>query len=507
MSRRPGRSSIDAAVKVLLEMRPALDGYSGIPQETRLLFRGLARLPGVQVCGLIQSGNLALEMGLPVDREGRAMPLAPGEALARLSASVVSMQQGPASHRFENIRRRLLGLAGPLWAALAGVFGAHTRLTRFEPERFKDFVWRSMFAKTLAADDFDAVTSAEYRVLRWPWSMANAAGVVTGTLGHALYPRLDTAGFEVLIVETPYPGRARAGTHMLVRYHDAIPLTMPHTVKDRGYHRAMHLHALRRNARDGAWFACVSEATRQDLLAVLPEVAPRCVTIPNMIAPAFFAETEGPARVPEIIWSRRNRSAPHGGGVEFAPEADPSNPLRYLLMVSTIEPRKNHLGLLEAWERLRHAGHPGLQLVCVGGLGWDHEAIMARFSPWLQRGGVHLLQGVPADDLRLLYRHALATVCPSFGEGFDFSGVEAMRSGGAVVASDIPVHREVFGDAAEYHETYSSQAMADAIARVIDAQDTTRRQALVDAGHRVAARYAPEVVLPLWRDLLSRLVP
>lgn len=492
-------------MKVLLEMRPALDGYSGIPQETRLLFRGLARLPDVQVCGLIQSGNLPLEMGLPVDGDGRTLPMPAGEAAARLSATVVSMQQGPAAHRLANLRRRLLAVAGPLGAALAGALGVSTRLTRFDADRYKDFVWRAMFAKTLQAGDFDLVTKADYRVLRWPWSMANAAGVVTGTLGHALYPLLDTQGFDVLLVETPYPGRPKPGTRMVVRYHDAIPLTMTHTVKDRGYHRAMHLHALRSNARAGAWFACVSDATRQDLLSFMPEVEARCVTIPNMIAPSFVAETEGPSRVPEIIWSRRNKAAAGGGGAEISPVADPAKPLRYLLMVSTIEPRKNHLGLLEAWELLRHAGHPDLQLVCVGGLGWDHEAIMARYAPWLHRGGVHLLQGVPAEDLRLLYRHAQATVCPSFGEGFDFSGVEAMRSGGAVVASDIPVHREVFADAAEYHDTYSSRAMAEAIARVIDAPQVAHREALVAAGHAVAARYTPEVVMPLWRDLLSRL--
>jgi len=63
---------------------------------------------------------------------------------------------------------------------------------------------------------------------------------------------------------------------------------------------------------------------------------------------------------------------------------------------------------------------------------------------------VFLLNNVPADDLRVLYRHAAATVCPSLAEGFDFSGVEAMRCGGVVLASDIPVHREVYQDAAHY---------------------------------------------------------
>ena len=79
----------------------------------------------------------------------------------------------------------------------------------------------------------------------------------------ALYPGSIPRGFDVMLVETPFPGRVSPRTRMVVRYHDAIPLLMPHTIKDRGYHRAAHYQALLRNVRDGAWFACVSEATRR----------------------------------------------------------------------------------------------------------------------------------------------------------------------------------------------------------------------------------------------------
>jgi glycosyltransferase involved in cell wall biosynthesis len=114
---------------------------------------------------------------------------------------------------------------------------------------------------------------------------------------------------------------------------------------------------------------------------------------------------------------------------------------------------------------------------------------------------------VPADELRLLYRHASATVCPSFGEGFDYSGVEAMRCGGVVAASDIPVHREVFGEAAEYFSPYSAEELAAALGRLVGAGEavTARRQALAAAGDAVSARYLPENVLPQWQEFLSSL--
>src|SRR5690606_12301153 len=109
-------------------------------------------------------------------------------------------------------------------------------------------------------------------------------------------------------------------------------------------------------------------------------------------------------------------------------------------------PRKNHLALLSAWECLRATTHADLGLVLVGSLGWDHSRITRRFLPALEAGGLHVLEEVPPAELRVLYRHARLTVCPSVSEGFDFSGVEATRCNGVVVASDIPVHREVIAN-------------------------------------------------------------
>jgi glycosyltransferase involved in cell wall biosynthesis len=174
-------------------------------------------------------------------------------------------------------------------------------------------------------------------------------------------------------------------------------------------------------------------------------------------------------------------------------------------MVSTIEPRKNHVALIEAWELLRTGFFPNLNLVIVGGLGWDHHSVLNRLTPWLGRGGVHLLQDVPTGDLRLLYRHAAITVCPSFGEGFDFSGVEAMASGGVVASSDLRVHREVFGDASAYFDPYSPVQMAELMKRMLSEEGAGEREILRKAGERVSALYRPSKVLPQWQSFLQGL--
>jgi len=333
--------------------------------------------------------------------------------------------------------------------------------------------------------------------------------LISGCLGYALFPRLDTSDFDVMIAETPYPAMVSSRTRLVVRYHDAIPLLMPHTISERRHHQGFHYRALRRNVQSGAWFACVSEATRTDLLAIFPQAQARSVTIHNMISHDYFDEESSSSRVRDIVRARLNPKITQA-------HLDPSLRARlfdasvpgarpdYLLMVSTIEPRKNHLTLLSAWEKLRAERFAGLRLFIVGSLGWQHRAIMRKFVPWLERGEVFILEDVRSPELRLLYKHARATICPSFAEGFDLSGVESMRSGGAVVASDIPVHREVYADAAEYFNPYSTEELESVIHRVIAPENAARREELVTRGGRVSARYAHDAILPRWQSFLAK---
>ena len=96
-------------------------------------------------------------------------------------------------------------------------------------------------------------------------------------------------------------------------------------------------------------------------------------------------------------------------------------------------------------------------------------------------------------------------MCPSFGEGFDYSGIEAMRCGGVVAASDIPVHRDVFGTAAQYFSPYSVPQLADALLALMGPQAAARRAELVRDGEHISASYLPQRVLPQWQQFLSTL--
>jgi glycosyltransferase involved in cell wall biosynthesis len=486
-------------VKLLLELRPALGGHAGIPQETRLLFRGLSSLRGVEVEGLIQSSSRVLSKGLPARARRRVRE---DRKMNRLSKVLVSLHEGPRATTIGRALAAMKLVTAPISMLGGTLLGLRQSLTRFEPTHFQDFVWRTLFERTLPIEDFATTVSAGYRVAQMPWTLMHAMGLGTQRLGHALYPKLDTRGFDVMIAETPYPGRVAAPTRLVIRYHDAIPLLMPHTISDKAYHQASHFHALRRNVRDGAWFACVSESTRKDLLSIFPEVGDRAVTIHNMVSHHYFREESSAELVPEILRTRRHPKAPgaHGGAGQAR-----KRPVQYLLMVSTIEPRKNHLSLISAWERLKTQGHDDLELVFVSSIGWDEAPILAKMRPWLERGGLHWLEDVPAEELRVLYRHARVTICPSFGEGFDYSGVEAMRCGGVVAASEIPVHRDVFATAAEYFSPYSVTDMVNVIARLLEPGAEARRTHLIEEGDRVSSSYLPQTVLPQWQDFLARL--
>jgi glycosyltransferase involved in cell wall biosynthesis len=496
---------LKSPVKILMEMRPALDGHSGIPQETRLLFRGLSLLDDVSVEGLLQSHERHLARGLPPRGTGWPSPLSRDRQLNRLGRVVIALEQ----HAWDS---GLRAIARTFEMAFWHLVGGSEKLARFDAQHFRDYLWRRFFARTLPPSDFDVVTRASFRIARVPWNAMHICALVTRHLGYPLYPRLDTSDFDIMIAETPYPATVSKRTQLVVRYHDAIPLLMPHTISDRHYHHAFHYGALRKNVARGAWFVCVSDATRRDLLSVFPQLETRSLTIHNMVSHDYFREESSAERVPEIIKTRLN--------AKIKPPLDPSfkrrlfddgartEPLDYLLVVSTIEPRKNHLALLSAWERLRVERFPALKLLVVGKLGWHHKPIVRKFRPWMERGDVFLLEDVPSADLRLLYRHARATVCPSFGEGFDFSGVEAMKSGGAVVASNIAVHREIYADAAEFCNPYDIDDVSRAIQNVIDPAGTVRRDELVAKGAIVAERYAYEVILPKWKAFLgSRFAP
>lgn len=118
----------------------------------------------------------------------------------------------------------------------------------------------------------------------------------------------------------------------------------------------------------------------------------------------------------------------------------------YLLAVSTLEPRKNFVSLIEAFTSLRDAGDlPEHELVLIGRTIWKGEATERAFAASAGRG-IRLLGHVPDADLPALYSAAALFCMPSLYEGFGIPVREARRCGTRVLTTDIPELREA-GDA------------------------------------------------------------
>jgi glycosyltransferase involved in cell wall biosynthesis len=177
----------------------------------------------------------------------------------------------------------------------------------------------------------------------------------------------------------------------------------------------------------------------------------------------------------------------------------------YLLMVSTIEPRKNHAALVRAFE-LALARHPSdLRLMIVGAPGWNFTEAFQAMAPLIRRGRLVHLENVPLAELRVLYSHAEAVVFPSLYEGFGYSPLEAMCCGAPVIASDIAAHRTTYGDAVLYCDPYQIESIASAIERLCLADDDTLRSDLIARGEQRARRFRVRAMTAPWQALLHEL--
>ncbi|SFH79536.1 alpha-1,2-rhamnosyltransferase [Collimonas sp. OK307] len=130
------------------------------------------------------------------------------------------------------------------------------------------------------------------------------------------------------------------------------------------------------------------------------------------------------------------------------------------LMVSTIEPRKNHAYLLDAFEHLWRDGSD-VVLCFIGRIGWKNERLIERVKnhPELKRR-LFMFNDLSDVELEYCYSHAKALVFPSFVEGFGLPLVEAMQRGLPVMASDIPVFHEIGGEFISYFDLHHPESLS-----------------------------------------------
>jgi alpha-1,2-rhamnosyltransferase len=144
-------------------------------------------------------------------------------------------------------------------------------------------------------------------------------------------------------------------------------------------------------------------------------------------------------------------------------DAQGSSPNTYL-MVGMISPRKNHALAIDAFDQL-WSGGADVRLAIVGNYGWDCADLMDRICRHPQFGRkLFWFKDVSDSELDHCYHHAAGLVTASFAEGFNLPIVEALSKACPVLASDLPVHREVGGEYAAYFRSGDAAALAELIA-------------------------------------------
>ena len=269
-----------------------------------------------------------------------------------------------------------------------------------------------------------------------------------------------------------------AANYFLPRLHSAVARKRVITIHDLTYKRYPELlqketlenleRTMAREIAAADAIVCVSESTRRDLLHYYPVDPGRAVAI-------------------------------HSGlGIRATPEAPPGLPERYILFVSTVEPRKDLATLLDAFERLRANGGYDGSLVVVGKIGWKSESLVPR----LRQPGVVHLDYLHASQLTGVYQQAEIFVFPSLYEGFGFPLLEAMSHGVPAIAARSSSLPEIGGEAALWFAPRDVNGLAEHIARL--AADPGLRAQMSEKGRARAAEFRWDVAAERTLDVLLR---
>lgn len=244
------------------------------------------------------------------------------------------------------------------------------------------------------------------------WSERRLEGKLLFNTGHS---GLEKASYRKQL--------QRQGIKPLFMVHDLIPITHPE------YCRSGELdkHVMRIN--NVLTFASGIIANSQATLDILRHYAGR---IGRPMPPAATALLAAPV-------------LPNPSDVR--PISSP-----YFVVLSTIEPRKNHWLLLQIWRRLvDKMGSAAPKLVVIGQRGWECENVVDLLERCRELHGVVIELSTCSDiDLVTYLCHSQALLFPSFAEGYGMPLVEALSAQVPVIASDLPVFREIAGDIPDY---------------------------------------------------------
>ena len=270
------------------------------------------------------------------------------------------------------------------------------------------------------------------------------------------------------------------GIPYVLTVHDMAVFLYPETFTFKK--RVLQRAALPLLVRQAAAILTPSLSTKRDLLRLIPTDERKVVVTP-LAAPEDFELR------PDAATIARERAALN-------------LPERYLLAVGTLEPRKNQVRLVRAFERVAQR-YPDVQLVVAGGKGWRDDEILAALGHTPVKDRIRSVGYVGPEALKVLYAEALALCYPSLYEGFGLPVAEAMAMGTAVLTSRGSSLDEVAAGAALAVDPLSVDELAAALDSLLG--DPALRDELARRGLQRAAELSWKHTARATREVFLRL--
>lgn len=211
----------------------------------------------------------------------------------------------------------------------------------------------------------------------------------------------------------------------------------------------------------------ISHTTKQALIEHYRTPPEKIIVIPCGIAPYFKRITD-----PILLEATRHKF-------------ELTSP--FVLSVGTLEPRKNHLGLIKAFNEMQQSKQNSAILAIAGGKGWLYEETLRTVNELKLEEKVRFLGYVSDLELMILYSMAEVFAFPSFFEGFGIPPLEAMACGAPVITSNTSSLPEVTGNAAIHVDPHDTLALANALSRLLG--DAQLREDLRQKGYLQAQKY------------------
>lgn len=257
--------------------------------------------------------------------------------------------------------------------------------------------------------------------------------------------------------------------------HDLIPIAHPEWFPTDANKRTLEsiVHSVTEQDR----IVCVSESTRQDLLAYRTDLLPEQVTVAHLAGAEVFKPTS-------LSDTLRRRL-----GIKS----------EYILSVCTLEPRKNLQLVVKAYERLlqNNADSKLPQLVLVGAVGWKTSELIDQINALNARypNRVIITGYIEDKDLAQLYTGATMFVYPSLYEGFGLPPLEAMQCGCPVITSNVSSLPEVVGAAGITIDPTDVNMLVFAMEQIShDGRDKYAQQSLERSGEFSWRKMAQQII-------------